>query len=286
MSALTLVNPLRICKPYGDSLSTCRKVESEVCSALRLKAAGRLNAPHIVSQISGSQKKSITRCARDVQEPSDQPKRRELLLTGISLLCGASLPPAKSLAGDLVEKAVFAGGCFWCMEPPFDKVEGIISTVSGYCGGKELKPTYETVSSGATGHIESLEVQYDPSKVTYEELLDVYWHQINPTQKNQQFCDRGAQYRSAIFFNSPEQKKAAEASKKRYQQSGVFGKGDLYTEVVPVGQFWPAEEYHQDYYIKNPDRYYYYRGRCGRDQYLNSIWGQTPAKKAITEVMG
>jgi len=204
------------------------------------------------------------------------------------MVCGASLTPAKSLAADEEAIAVFAGGCFWCMEPPFDKLDGVLATISGYCGGKEQNPTYPLVSDGKTGHAESLAVVYDPTKVTYEELLDVYWHQINPTQKNQQFCDRGPQYRSVIFYNSPEERKAAEASKKRYQESGVFGKGSLYTQIFPVTTFWPAEDYHQDFYKKKPDTYYYYRERCGRDLYLNSIWGKPSVSKAKepTEVMG
>lgn len=179
----------------------------------------------------------------------------------------------------LVEVATFAGGCFWCMEPPFDKLDGVMMTTSGYSGGREAAPTYQTVSAGITGHAEALQVLYDPSKVTYEQLLDTFWHQINPTQTDQQFCDRGKQYRSAIFYHNESQRRAAEASKVKYAASGVFGTGflggprQLVTEVTAVSDFWPAEEYHQDYYLKNPARYAYYRNACGRDKYLSQVWG-------------
>jgi len=210
---------------------------------------------------------------------------------GFSLaLMDQSLFPLQALAESKYETALFAGGCFWCMEPPFDKLDGVISTTSGYSGGKEPNPTYKVVSSGATKHAEAIQIEYDPSKVTYEELLDVFWHNINPTQTNAQFCDQGYQYRSAIFYKTPAEKAAAEATKKKYGESGVFRNGnrELVTEVTPAGKFWPAEEYHQDFYIKNPDTYYFYRGRCGRDRYLNAIWGTSADTKKANEneVMG
>eukprot|EP00640_Fibrocapsa_japonica_P004141 CAMPEP_0113949692 /NCGR_PEP_ID=MMETSP1339-20121228/77047_1 /TAXON_ID=94617 /ORGANISM="Fibrocapsa japonica" /LENGTH=218 /DNA_ID=CAMNT_0000957239 /DNA_START=128 /DNA_END=784 /DNA_ORIENTATION=- /assembly_acc=CAM_ASM_000762 len=169
--------------------------------------------------------------------------------------------------------AIFAGGCFWCMEPPFDKMgPGVISTVSGYCGGKEENPDYNKVSLGLTSHAESLQVTFDPSIVSYEELLDVFWHQIDPTVKDQQFCDKGKQYRSAIFYSGDKQKKLALESKEKYETMGVFS-GPILTEITPATQFWPAEEYHQDYYLKKPMLYKYYRGLCGRDKYLDQVWG-------------
>jgi peptide-methionine (S)-S-oxide reductase len=171
-------------------------------------------------------------------------------------------------------KATFAGGCFWCMEGPFDKVPGVISTTSGYTGGKTKNPTYEQVSSGTTGHAESVEVQYDPTKVSYEKLLDVFWHNIDPTQRDGQFCDHGSQYRTAIFYHSDEQRKLAEASKAALQKNKPF-KGDIVTEIVPAQQFYPAEEYHQDFYKKNPVRYKIYRTGCGRDARLQALWGRS-----------
>eukprot|EP00238_Polyblepharides_amylifera_P008068 CAMPEP_0196582366 /NCGR_PEP_ID=MMETSP1081-20130531/38679_1 /TAXON_ID=36882 /ORGANISM="Pyramimonas amylifera, Strain CCMP720" /LENGTH=217 /DNA_ID=CAMNT_0041902907 /DNA_START=293 /DNA_END=946 /DNA_ORIENTATION=+ len=212
-------------------------------------------------------------------------------MTGVSLaLTAFSFSPiqeAKSEEVPKLEEAIFAGGCFWCMEPPFDKTLGVISTTSGYSGGKEANPTYRQVSDGGTGHAEALLVKYDSSKVSYEELLDVFWHQINPTQKDRQFCDGGRQYRSAIFYRNEQEKAAALASKKKYSALGVFGPParELYTEVKPAGTFWPAEDYHQDYYLKNPERYYYYRNACGRDRYLNAIWGPTKEPKEVNEMV-
>ena len=169
--------------------------------------------------------------------------------------------------------ATFAGGCFWCMEPPFDKIGGVVLTTSGYAGGTEENPTYREVSAGKTGHTESVQVLYDPSKVSYEKLLDVFWRQINPTTPDRQFVDVGAQYRSAIFYHDEKQRRLAEMSKAEMDKSGRFD-GPIVTQIVPAGTFWPAEEYHQDYYMKNPIRYKYYRFRSGRDQYLEKIWGE------------
>ena len=169
-------------------------------------------------------------------------------------------------------KATFAGGCFWCMEPPYDKLDGVISTTSGYIGGSKVNPTYEQVTTGTTGHTEAVEVVYDPSKVTYEKLLSVFWHNIDPTQKNAQFCDNGSQYRSGIFYHDAEQKRLAEASKAAIEKTKTF-KGAIVTEISMATKFYPAEDYHQDYYIKNPARYKYYRNGCGRDARLKELWG-------------
>ena len=168
--------------------------------------------------------------------------------------------------------ATFAGGCFWCMEPPFDKLDGVISTTSGYIGGHKDNPTYKEVSAGGTGHAEAVEILYDPEKVTYGELLEVFWRQINPTTPDRQFVDIGSQYRAGIFYHDEEQRRLAEESKKRIAESGRFD-GPIVTEITPASKFWPAEEYHQDYYRKNPIRYKYYRWGSGRDKYLESIWG-------------
>ena len=194
-----------------------------------------------------------------------------LLVLGAMLLSIVSAPgPARGESA--LKEATFAGGCFWCMEGPFDKLEGVISTTSGYTGGGKKNPTYEEVSAGGTGHAESVRVVYDPAKVSYERLLDVFWHNIDPLARERQFCDAGNQYRSAIFFHDEAQRLAAAASKSTLEASGRL-KGPIATQIVPAGEFWPAEEYHQDYYKKNPIRYKYYRGGCGRDARLKEIWG-------------
>ena len=171
------------------------------------------------------------------------------------------------------EKATFAGGCFWCMQPPFDKLEGVISATVGYCGGKEENPTYKQVSAGDTGHAEAVKIVYDPSRVSYTELLNVFWMNIDPTQENGQFADTGAQYRTAIFYHNEEQKRLAEISKKELKNTGKFAK-KIVTEIVPATPFYRAEEYHQDYYKKNPLRYKFYRYGSGRDDYLVRKWGK------------
>jgi len=168
-------------------------------------------------------------------------------------------------------KATFAGGCFWCMESPYEKLEGVKEVISGYTGGKKLNPTYEEVSSGGTGHLEAIEITYDASVVSYERLLDVFWRNIDPTDAGGQFVDRGGQYRSAIFYHTEDQKKAAEASKQRLARSGVFSKS-VVTEILSATTFYRAEEYHQDYYKKNPVRYKFYRFNSGRDQFLDKTW--------------
>jgi peptide-methionine (S)-S-oxide reductase len=161
------------------------------------------------------------------------------------------------------------------MEPPFDKLPGVISTTSGYTGGHKKNPTYHEVSAGGTGHAEVVQVVYDPKRVSYEKLLDVFWHNVDPTQKDGQFCDHGDQYRTAIFYHDAEQKQLAEASKAQLQQHKPF-QGEVVTEIVLAGEFYPAEEYHQDYATKNPIRYKFYRSRCGRDQRLRELWGKAP----------
>jgi methionine-S-sulfoxide reductase len=176
-----------------------------------------------------------------------------------------------------LKKATFAGGCFWCMEPPFDKLEGVVSTTSGYTGGLEENPTYKKVSSGKTGHTEAVEILYDPGKVSYRKLLEVLWMQINPTTPDRQFVDVGSQYRAAIFYHNDEQRRMAEESKKEIAESGRFD-GPIVTEIVQAGPFWPAEDYHQDYYTKNPLRYKFYRYGSGRDQYLEKVWGKESKK--------
>ena len=172
-----------------------------------------------------------------------------------------------------VEMATFAGGCFWCMEPPFDKLKGVTATTSGYIGGTKKKPTYAEVSRGLTGHAEAVRVTYDPEKVTYSKLLEVFWHNIDPTTPNRQFCDVGSQYRPAIFYHDETQRRLAEESKQALEQSRRFPK--VAVEIAPAGDFYPAEDYHQDYYIRNPREYHEYRYRCGRDERLRDLWGKT-----------
>ena len=169
--------------------------------------------------------------------------------------------------------ATFAGGCFWCTEADFDKVPGVLSTTSGYIGGSKVDANYERVSSGKTGHVEAVEVRFDPTKTNYAKLLAAYWPTIDPLTSNRQFCDHGLQYRSAIFYDDLDQKKLAEASKGELAVSGRFSK-PIMTEIWPATTFYPAEEYHQDYYIKNPIRYAYYRSSCGRDGRLEEVWGK------------
>jgi peptide methionine sulfoxide reductase msrA/msrB len=176
--------------------------------------------------------------------------------------------------------AVFAGGCFWCTESDFEKVDGVIDAISGYTGGHVKNPSYYQVSAGSTGHLESVKVIYDPSKVSYEQLLDYFWRHVNPTDPGGQFVDRGSQYRSAIFYANETQKRLAEKSKQHLEASGKFNK-PIVTEILPLGEFYPAEDYHQDYYKKNPIRYKYYRYGSGRDQFLNKTWAdmKTGTKK-------
>jgi peptide-methionine (S)-S-oxide reductase len=196
--------------------------------------------------------------------------------SGMRALVAALLCLAAVGVADAQERAraTFAGGCFWCMEPPFDKLTGVLSTTSGYEGGSTTAPTYEQVSAGRTGHAEVVEIVYDPGKVTYAQLLEVFWRNVDPLTANAQFCDVGSQYRAAIFVHDETQRRLAEESKRAVART--LGK-DVVTEIVPASKFWPAEDYHQDFYKKNPIRYNLYRGGCGRDQRLEAIWG--PAKK-------
>jgi methionine-S-sulfoxide reductase len=179
----------------------------------------------------------------------------------------------ESAAPDTLKKAAatFAGGCFWCMESPFEKLEGVIDVVSGYAGGKKANPTYEEVSAGGTGHVEAVQVTYDPARITYDELLRVFWRQIDPTDAVGQFVDRGKQYRSVIFYHGEEQRRLAEKSKSELEKSGRFTE-PVVTEILPFKNFYKAEDYHQDYHRNNPMRYRYYRHGSGRDQYLLKIW--------------
>jgi peptide-methionine (S)-S-oxide reductase len=169
--------------------------------------------------------------------------------------------------------ALFAGGCFWCLETAYEGLPGVVSVTSGYAGGSEKSPSYELVSSGRTGHTESIQIVYDPSRIGYVRLLQIFWRNIDPLQANGQFCDHGPQYRSAIFYLSEEERKAAEDSKRKLEEEPRF-KGRIVTQIVPASPFYPAEEYHQDYYKKNPRRYQEYRLGCGRDARLRELWGQ------------
>jgi len=171
------------------------------------------------------------------------------------------------------EKATFAGGCFWCMESPFEKLEGVKEVISGYTGGHKEDPTYKEVSTGGTGHVEAVQIIYDPSKITYSELLNVFWKQVDPTDSSGQFVDRGQPYRTAIFYHDEEQKHLAEKSKEELNKSGRYDR-PIVTQIVKSSKFYRAEEYHQDYYKKNPIRYKYYRYNSGRDRYLENIWGE------------
>jgi len=181
-------------------------------------------------------------------------------------------PPVPPAQTETLKLATFAGGCFWCMEKPFDHVDGVTKTVSGYIGGHLEKPTYADVSAGISGHREALQITYEPEKVTYKELLDVFWHNVDPLNARGQFCDNGTQYTTAIFYHDEAQKTAAEASKTSLEKSGRFKK-DIVTAIEEAGVFYPAEEYHQDYYKKNPIRYKFYRYNCGRDKRLEELWG-------------
>jgi peptide-methionine (S)-S-oxide reductase len=180
--------------------------------------------------------------------------------------------PTPATAKPATAKATFAGGCFWCMEEAFDPVPGVVSTVSGYMGGKTKNPTYEQVSGGRTGHAEVLQIEYDPKRVSYEKLLEVFWRNIDPTQPDGQFCDHGSQYRSGVFYHDDVQKRLAETSKAALLKNKPF-KGEIVTEITKAAEFYPAEDYHQDYYQKNPVRYKFYKTGCGRAARLKQLWG-------------
>ncbi len=194
-----------------------------------------------------------------------------IALTLLLLGCAAEAPVIAAEGETAL--ATFAGGCFWCMEPPFDELDGVLSTTSGYSGGEVVDPTYKEVSAGTTGHTEVVQIAYDPAKISYEELLEVFWVNIDPTAENRQFCDRGTQYRSEIFAHNEQQQRAAEASKQALIDSGKVSR--VVTQVTPFEAFYAAEEYHQDYYKKNPIRYKFYRNGCGRDRRLEELWGDS-----------
>jgi peptide-methionine (S)-S-oxide reductase len=196
------------------------------------------------------------------------------LLAGavLAITCLAAAPASRAQGGAHEAVATFAGGCFWCMEPPFDKLEGVKSTTAGYTGGTKADPTYEEVSSGTTGHRESVEIVYDPTVIGYAELLDVFWHNIDPLDAGGQFCDRGMQYTTAIFYHDEHQRELAEQSKRALEQSGKLP-GKVVTSIIAASTFYPAEDYHQDYYRRNPLRYKFYRFTCGRDARLEELWG-------------
>lgn len=194
--------------------------------------------------------------------------------TSVALLLGmgmALLAAGGCFAGGL-EKATFAGGCFWCMEAPFDKLPGVVSVTPGYTGGQSRNPTYQEVSAGGSGHAEAVQIVYDPSKIAYARLLDVFWHNVDPTVKDRQFCDTGHQYRAAVFFHGEQQQRQAQQSKAALEKNKPFPEA-IVTEITVAGEFYPAEEYHQQYYKKNPIRYAYYRKGCGRDKRLKELWG-------------
>jgi len=193
-------------------------------------------------------------------------------ITLMFLLCAVLLPVGLEAAPSRAV-ATFGSGCFWCTESDFDKVKGVTATVSGYIGGHTPNPTYEQVSAGGTGHVEVVQVTYDPRKVSYQQLLDVYWRNVDPLTPNAQFCDVGSQYRSAIFYHDDSQRKLAEASKAKLTASGRLNK-PIVTEIVAATKFQKAEEYHQDYHKKNPIRYKFYRFNCGRDRRLEELWGK------------
>ena len=176
--------------------------------------------------------------------------------------------------------ATFAMGCFWCAETGYEGMPGVISVISGFTGGPEKSPTYEQVSAGRTGHLESIEIKFDPSKISYDKLVDIFWHSVDPTQGNGQFCDHGRQYVSAIFYHDESQKKVALDSKRRIEVSGIL-KAPIVTRILPASAFWPAEEYHQDFWKKDPERYHSYREGCGRDRRLAQIWGKLAAKPSV-----
>lgn len=196
-------------------------------------------------------------------------------LLALSLFAAATFaadPENTSATDQQTETAIFAGGCFWCMEPPFDKLDGVISTTSGYTSGHKKNPTYKEVSAGSTGHTEAIQIIFDPKQISYAELLQVFWRNIDPVAVDRQFCDAGTQYRSGIYYRDAAQEQAAKQSFRQLEQSKPFEE-KIATEIIAASTFYPAEDYHQDYYIKNPLRYKYYRYSCGRDRRLSELWG-------------
>jgi methionine-S-sulfoxide reductase len=200
--------------------------------------------------------------------------KKWFLLGLVSLgVVGAVFAGTSTPAHSKFEKATFAAGCFWCIQPPFDQTPGVVRTTVGYTGGTEPHPTYHQVGSGSTGHAESIEVLYDPAKTSYEKMLDVFWHNIDPTTKDRQFPDWGHQYRTAIFYHNEAQHQAALASKAHWEKDGRFG-APIVTEIVPASAFWPAEDYHQKYYQKSPVSYHAYHDHSGREEFFKRFWGK------------
>lgn len=199
---------------------------------------------------------------------------KQSVFSGV-LAMGMMAQPSLSDAQPLQE-ATFAGGCFWCVEHLFDEVEGVVETLSGYTGGAQPNPTYPEVSAGKTGHVEAVKVRFDPTRVRYETLLEIFWHNIDPTTPDRQFCDWGSQYRSVIFYHGEAQRETAQTSLATLERSKPF-REPIVTELLPAAPFYPAEEYHQDYHHRNPLRYGFYRSNCGRDQRLRELWGEKPA---------
>ena len=206
-------------------------------------------------------------------------KRNRIRTLLAALLCGSALVAASGAAmaqassEPQLAKATFAGGCFWCMEPPYDELDGVVSTTSGYIDGQTENPTYKQVTTGKTGHTEAVEIVYDPAKVSFEKLVEVFWRNIDPTDAGGQFCDRGNQYRSTLFYHDEAQRRIAESSKAALEADKPF-RSDIVTPIVAASTFYVAEEYHQDYYMKNPVRYKFYRSSCGRDRRLAALWGK------------
>ena len=198
-----------------------------------------------------------------------------LVWDAIPFYADDSRTPAEANLSQETDLATFAGGCFWCMEKPFDDLRGVISTTSGYTGGTVEDPTYYQVSAGETGHVEAVQVRYDPDQVNYDTLLEVFWKNVDPLDDTGQFCDKGSQYRSKIFVHNDEQRQLAEASKQDLDKE-TFTNSEIATEIEPAQTFYPAEEYHQDYYLKHPVRYNFYRTGCERDQRLEEVWGSRP----------
>ncbi len=190
----------------------------------------------------------------------------------VFLALGFSFGPGNAVSVENSATAIFAGGCFWCIEADMEKLPGVIAAESGYTAGKKLNPTYEQVSAGGTGHTEAIRVTYDPAKVNYSQLVEYFWRHIDPTVKDKQFCDSGSQYRSGIYWQNDDERKVAESSRDTLLANGKFK--TIHTEIVAATKFYPAEDYHQDYYKKNPIRYTYYRQGCGRDQRVEELWGK------------
>ncbi|MEH6524551.1 MAG: peptide-methionine (S)-S-oxide reductase MsrA [Sneathiella sp.] len=205
----------------------------------------------------------------------------QVLLVSMTAILGTSTITWHAQAADNTDTVVLAGGCFWCVESDFDNVPGVVDTVSGYTGGTVENPTYKVVSAGDSGHLEAVKITFDPEKVSYQELLDVFWRSVDPTDDGGQFCDRGESYKTAIYVNSPEQRQSAEISKRLIDASGVLS-DPVVTPIIDATTFYPSEEYHQDYYTKNPIRYKYYRYSCGRDKRVREVWGDQ-AYSGITE---